>query len=132
MSMKDYGLDGFKKIGQEGGTFIVATFWNEKTNEIQTKCVRDYDYSDCSRDIDELYYMPIDEDASKKYGHSIGLIFDGDFIEVFKGRKVPIGTVAKVKKIYAVKDKYNRWVADYALLENGMRTNVNNCRYIEM
>ena len=130
MSMHDYNLDGFKKIRQNGGTYVTATFWNEITGEVKTLCVRDYDYDDCSRDIDELYYMPVDEEAEKKHGHTIGCLYAGDTVEVFKGRKVPVGTIAEIEKIYAVKDRYGRWVADYALLSNGMRTNIDNCRLV--
>lgn len=57
--------NGFYKVAQTGGTYVVATFYNPETGDMKSKCVRDYDYSDCSRDDDELYYMEINEDVRK-------------------------------------------------------------------
>ena len=48
--------EGFFKVKQDGGTFICATFFNPVTKEEFSECVRDYDYSDYSRDNDDLYY----------------------------------------------------------------------------
>lgn len=122
--------DGFKKVAQSGSGFIVATFFNPETGEEFSKCVRDYDYADGSRDDDELYYMPIDADARKIWGHKYGRFFVGDTVEVFKGRKVAVGTVGEVVKVYDVLDKYRRPVALYVLLSTGDRTNINNCRLV--
>ena len=124
-------MNGFYKVEQSGGTFITATFFNPETSEIMTKVVRDYDYIDRSRDDDELYYMPIDESAKRAWMHENGFILDGDTIEVVKGRKVKIGTIARVAKIKKVYDSYHRWVADYAILDNGEATNVKNCKVLE-
>ena len=52
--------------------------------------------------------------------------FWGDEVKVVKGRKVPVGTIANVKEIRPYYDRYHRWVCDYAYLDNGMKTNVNN------
>lgn len=120
---------GFYKVKQTGGCYVVATFFNPATHETIEKCVRDYEYSDCSRDIDELYYMPITDDESvlKAYKHYLGFICVGDTVEVIKGRKVPIGTIARVVKIKPYYDMYGRHCADYLYFDNGMRTNINNC-----
>ena len=40
-------------------------FFNPCTLEEYSKCVRDYDYMDCSRDDDEAYYMEIDKNAER-------------------------------------------------------------------
>ena len=118
---------GFFKVAESGGTFIVDTFYNPETKESYTKCVRDYDYADGRRDDDELYYMEINEDVRRIWLHDKGVIFAGDLVKVVKGRKVPVGTVAKVIEIYDWRDRYGRVQTTYAVLDNGMKTNVNNC-----
>lgn len=123
-------MNGFYKVEQSGGSYVVAIFYNPETKEVKTKCVRDYDYADCSRDDDELYHMEINEDARRAYLHNNGLIIKGDKVEVVKGRKVKIGTIATITAIKPIYDKYHRWVADYVYFEDGQRTNVNNCRLI--
>ena len=122
--------NGFKKVYQEGGTFVVATFFNPDTKEYFTKCVRDYDYSDCSRDDDEAYYMPIDEDAVKAWHRFNGIINVGDEIKVVKGRKVKVGTIATVEKITEWKDTYGRVQTIYAHLSTGERTSIFNCELV--
>lgn len=125
-------MEGFYKVvPNNGGTYITAVFFNPTTKEIRDKCVRDYDYSDCSRDNDELYYMPVNQEVRRQYLRFIGYIQEGDLIRVFKGRKVPIGTIARVERRYPIYDRYRRHVADYVQLDNGMTTNVLNCEYAE-
>lgn len=121
-------LNGFYKVAQDGGTYVVATFYNPLTNESISKCVRDYDYADCSRDNDELYYMDIDNEARIKWLHSKGVILVGDVVEVVKGRKIPVGTVARVTDKKPYKDRYGRTQAIYLYFDNGMRTNEENCK----
>lgn len=123
--------EGFFKVKQEGGTFILATFFNPATGEEFSECVRDYDYSDCSRDNDDLYYMPIDENANRQWQHFHGVILEGDTIQVVKGRKVPINTIATVRKKYPYYDKYGRFCTMYLYLDNGMKTNIDNCILIK-
>lgn len=118
---------GFFKVAESGGTYIVDTFYNPTTGETFTKCVRDYDYADCRRDDDELYYMPIDEEARTAWLHSRGAILVGDTVEVVKGRKVKIGTVATVEQIYDWKDRYGRTQTTYVVFGDGQKTNINNC-----
>ncbi len=125
---KDYSyLDGYKKIGESGGSYVVATFYNPVTHDVKTKCVRDYDYADCSRDDDYLYHMEIDEEARRDYYHYKGVILKGDTAKVVKGRKVPIGTIGVVKDKLEITNRYGKWVATYVLFENGMKTNIDNC-----
>lgn len=120
----------FYKVNQTGGSYVVALFVNPITWQTYTVCVRDYDYSDCSRDNDELYYMPIDEEAANAWRKHIGIVEAGDTVKVVKGRKAPLGTVAKVTRVYDYKDRYGRVVAVYAVLDNGMKTSVYNCEII--
>lgn len=123
--------EGFFKVAQEGGTYIVATFFNPDTKEVFTKCVRDYDYSDCSRDDDELYYMPINEKVRHMYLNYNGVICIGDMVKVVKGRKVPIGTVGVVVDLKPWRDKYGRVQTVYAYLHNGYKASVANCVLVE-
>lgn len=44
-----------------------------------------------------------------------------------KGRKVKIGTVAKVTELRDWKDHYGRVQTTYAILDTGEKTNVDNC-----
>ena len=126
--------EGFFKVNQEGCTYVTALFWNPETDETYTKCVRDYDYSDCSRDDDELYYMPIDEKVRKAYRDKIRrklqLVEVGDTVKVVKGRKVPIGTVAKVVDVREWRDCWGRVQTRYAYLDNGMKTSETNCEIL--
>lgn len=120
----------FYKISHEGGTFVVGTFFNPITKEVKTEVLRDYDYADCSRDNDELYYMPINEQAKRMYLHLNGVILVGDTVEVVKGRKMPIGYVGVVKAIYPYRDCYGRIRTQYLYFEDGQKTNVDNCKLI--
>lgn len=118
--------DGWRKVHQSGGSYIVAMLYNMKTGEETSLCVRDYDYSDGSRDCDEWYNAPIDENAKTAYCRKHGIIYPGASVVVVKGRKIPLGTVAVVDKLRAVTDRYGRWVADYAVFADGKQTNVEN------
>lgn len=120
----------FYKVAQTGGSFVVATLFDPETNEVKTEVARDYDYDDCSRDNDEIYYMPINEEVQKLYFRHIGKICVGDTVEVVKGRKVPIGTIAEVVDIRDWKDQYGRVQTRYAYLSNGMKTSTSNCEIV--
>ena len=128
--MNELIAKGFRKVSHEGGIYVSGVFFNPITNEVTSRRLRDYDYADGSRDDDELYYMPIDEEALKAYRRFCGVISVGDTVEVIKGRKVPIGTIATVKAIHDYRDCYGRWVATYAYFTDGQKTNVDNCKLI--
>ena len=119
--------EGFYKVEQHGGSYVSAVFFNPVTKEEYSVCVRDYDYADCSRDDDELYYMDINQDVEKEWRHHNGEILVGDKVVVVKGRKIPHGTTGTVKYIRPYYDCYNRWVADYAYFAEGGKTNIQNC-----
>lgn len=118
--------EGFKKIAESGGSYVTALFFNPETGESYSACVRDYDYYDGLRDDDEAYYAPIDEDALRLFNHKHGIISVGDTVKVVKGRKVKIGTVGVVDKIYDWKDRYGRPQTRYVVFENGERTSIGN------
>ena len=123
-------LEGYKKVAENGGTFVTGLFWNPETGKTKLVVERDYDYEDGSRDNDEAYYMPIDKEAQRAYQHSIGELFVGDTVEVYKGRKIPVGTVAKIERIYDWKDCYGRVQATYAVFTDGRKTSIYNCRLV--
>ena len=118
--------DGFRKVRQEGGTFVVATFFNPVTGETYEKCVRDYDYGDCSRDDDDAYYMEIDPVARRAWLRSCGVVSPGDVVRVVKGRKVPVGTVGTVARMFDWKDRYGRVQTRYCVLTDGTKVSVDN------
>lgn len=122
---------GFRKVAQDtDGTIINAYFFNPSTGLDYTVCVRDFDYDDKRRDNDTLYFMPIDEVARKAWRRHKGIVSVGDTVEVYKGRKVPRGTIAVVVDEYPYYDCYGRWRAHYVVLDNGMKTNICNCRLV--
>lgn len=121
---------GYYKVLQEGGNYVIATFYNPNTKETITKCVRDYDYSDCSRDDDELYFMEINKDIQRIYYHDKGMILEGDKARVIKGRTLKHGYIGTVQKIKEYKDKYGRWLADYIYFEDGKKINIKNCELV--
>ncbi len=122
--------NGFFKVSHEGGSLVTANFYNPETKETIHKVVRDYDYSDCSRDDDELYNMPINEEIKKIWLHDRGIIQVGDRVKVVKGRTLPHGSVLTVRAKYDYKDQYKRYVATYLYFEEGGKINENNVELI--
>lgn len=124
---KEINMEGFYKVNQNGTSIITVDFYNPETGEERHCVVRDYDYYDGSRDCDELYNMEINQDVRIMWLRKHGVICPGDTVMVIKGRKVPVGTIAKVTFRKPYFDKYRRWVCDYLYFDNGMKTNVDNC-----
>lgn len=135
-----YNLEGFYRVKTGLGGLRYDTFFNPETRETKQVCIADYD--DFRNDKYDLGDLPLAERAFpevhaafiaeiRRRGHLNGGIYEGDLIEVFKGRKVPIGTVARVVKFSEWKDRYGRTQTTYAHLDNGMKTNIANCRWIE-
>ena len=120
----------FYKVSHQGGSYVTATLFNPVTKEYKTICVRDYDYSDGSRDNDEYYYMEIDEEARREWLHFNNIICEGDVIEVVKGRTLPHGFRGTVRNLYDYKDRYGRYLATYAYFEEGGKINVSNCKLV--
>lgn len=118
---------GFGKIGMDFScNHTRAFFYNPTTRKHVSMIVTDAD--DPRRDNWELYRMPINTEFERLWNIHNGIIFEGATVEVFKGRKVPVGTIAVVEKIKPWYDRYGRWQCNYAYLSNGMRTNTSNCR----
>ena len=117
--------DGWRKISVDHGSYEHAHLFNINTHATASVCV--YDYDD-PRNEDEFWYnAPIDEDAKIAYNKLHGIVTVGLPAKVVKGRKVPIGFTGKVARFRDVYDRYHRWVATYAVFEDGTSTNVDNC-----
>lgn len=130
--MQNY--NGFYKVATTGFSLTMATFFNPETKESFTSRVWDIDddrllYDD---EIQILRNMPIDESVHRQYLHHIGHILEGDTVEVYKGRKIPIGYTGIVKAIKPFCDRYGRWQANYIYFADGQRTNYNNCRLVKI
>lgn len=117
--------DGWRKIGQDHGSYEHAHLFNINTGETASVCI--YDYDD-PRNEDRFWYnVAIDDDARVLWARKKGEIIPGLKATVVKGRKVPIGytgVVASFKRIY---DRYDRFVALYVVFEDGTRTSISNC-----
>lgn len=121
---------GFYKVAIDNGGVCVCTFFNPETLESFDRITWDIDNIQLEYDeeIQFLRYMPLNEEIRRIWQHHNGVILEGDTVEVFKGRKIPVGYVGKVKAIKPFYDRYHRWQADYIYFEDGQRTNINNCR----
>lgn len=118
--------NGFYKVSEKGGSFVVDTYYNPTTDEIGTLVARDYDYNG-DRDNDSIYNAAINEDAKNAYLHACGQFILGDKVMVIKGRKIPHGTVHTVTGMKDIRDKYGRTCAHYLIFEDGTSTNETNC-----
>lgn len=126
--MKNY--KGFYKVAENNGGVCVCTFFNPDTLASFSKITWDIDNDRLLDDeeIQILRYLSIDEDIRILWKHHNGCILVGDTVEVFKGRKMPVGYIGKVKAIRPFYDRYGRWQANYIYFEDGQRTNENNCK----
>lgn len=124
--------NGFYKVSKSGYSIEDAVFYNPETKETFSKIVWDIDDDRMLFDekLQQLRFLPLNYDVRRQWLHEAGFIQEGDTVKVVKGRLVPIGTVATVEKIKPYYDRYHRWVADHVYLDNGMRTNVNNCELV--
>ena len=120
---------GFYKVNEDNGGVCVGTFWNPETKESFSKITWDIDrpYISDDEEIEILRYLPINKEVRSAWLHYNGIIQINDVVEVVKGRKVPIGTIAKVIDKKPYKDIYGRTQAIYLYFDNGMKTNENNC-----
>lgn len=122
--------NGWRKIGQSGGSFIVARLYNVNTGEEENIVVRDYEYEDRRYDDDYWYDASIDAEALRAYNRKHGIIQAGERVMVIAGRKIERGYTGTVEKVYPVYDRFHRWVADYCRFIDGKSTNVKNCMMI--
>lgn len=110
---KELEQAGYRKIAQTHGGVAQATFYNPSTEDSFTLIVDDVD--DYGKFNYGLYHMPVDENARKIYDRKHGIIEVGDTVEVFKGRKIPRGTIAVVVRKYDWCDCYGRVQARYGV-----------------
>jgi hypothetical protein len=124
--------NGFYKVNEDNGGVCIGTFYNPATKESFTKITWDIDNIRLEDDdyIQTLRYLPLNKDARKEWLYNNGIIQEGDKVEVVKGRKVPLGIKATVTMIKPYYDCHHRWQCDYVYLDNGMKTNINNCKIV--
>ena len=117
--------DGWRKIGEDHGSYEHAYLYNINTGENASVCI--YDYDDPRNECRFWYYIAVDEDARLADARAHGIVTPGLPAKVVKGRKVPIGYTGMVTKIRKVYDRYDRWVANYVVFADGTSTNIDNC-----
>jgi hypothetical protein len=129
--MENY--NGFYKVAENNGGVCVGTFFNPDTMEHFSKKTWDIDDDRLlwDEEIQILRFLPINEDVRRIWMHHNGEILIGDTVEVFKGRKIPIGYIGVVENIKPFYDRYGRWQANYIYFADGKRTNYNNCKLIK-
>lgn len=134
-SREDKGVvfGGFYKVEKGSGGVRSDTFFNPYTGEYFSHIVSDYDDDRVTDDLfnSELRHMSVNEEASWLWKRSCGVVQEGDTIRVLKGRTLEHGLEAKVKSVRKLHDKYGRYVADYAYLDNGQKINVANVGIVE-
>ena len=140
----DVSLNGFYKIGEDvSGSLVSVIMFNPDTCETERFVVEDYEYQYLDGPFfaktlsvmteEEMYQLrcaPIDEWARREWCKYENHVEEGCVVEVFKGRKVPIGTVGEVVAIEAIYDNYGRQVGTRAVLADGQKTSVDNLNVI--
>ena len=117
--------DGWRKVGIDHGSYEHAYLFNVNTGETASVCV--YDWDDPRNEDTFWYNVSIDDDARIAWCKKCNKIDAGLVVKVVKGRKVPIGYTGLVVRIRKVYDRYDRWVANYVVFEDGTSTNITNC-----
>lgn len=124
---------GFYKVKESGGTYVVGTFYNPTTNEEFSVCTRDYDYEDGRRDIDELYYLRINEEAKVAWKHAYGAVTYGDLVIIVKGRKM-VGMTKEIADMYVFIPEHCRswknkmaYAKKYLVFVDGTKVASENC-----
>ena len=120
------------------------SFINKNTLEVRSINYdwQDYEYSDASMRDTHDYYIEkfsynINNFAQKLYSYSKLLkakgkryMSAGAIVKVVKGRKVPKGTTGIIKGFQDITDCYRRYQGQYAIFEDGTKTNKNNLELI--
>ncbi len=139
-------INGFVKVNSwVDGSFTRCELWNPETTEHMVVIADDAEYMPGDSPFVKPEYLNADKMTSFDGSDDIraawetwhyndclknGVIIEGMTVEVFKGRKYPIGTIAKVDRFYDVYDRYGRLVADYILTTDGKRIPKQNCKPI--
>ena len=150
-------IQGYKKVGYRNFSACISDFYNFSTGHelsIQTDDIEytygfEMGYSSrlvTRKEADYIQSMPVDKEAEILYKklkeeetrillESKDIPYIGSKVEVYKGRKVPKGTVSIITGFQDYKDCYGRVQTCYAIIEtkNGelVKTNELNCRLIK-
>lgn len=124
-------LTGFILVNVDNGRVTTATLWNMFTDEVCTFVAYDVD-----RDANPyagvlgMGLFGGSREVERMWRRSCGLITEGDEVEVFKGRKYPVGLRVTVKEFYTYRDHYGRERATYVVATTGERIPLGNCKLV--
>lgn len=120
---------GFVKVGQDSGGVVVAYFWHPITGRTTSYIVYD---ADSGRQARKELRWPLfagSKQIEKAYKEANGIIEVGSKVEVFKGRKFPIGMQAVVEKFYTWYGRYGQ-TAEYVVTTEGSRIPLGNVKLV--
>lgn len=82
----------------------------------------------------KIEYGMANEQEKKDFARRLGYVFEGDTLEIVKGRKLPIGEHKVVKNTYRyeVPNTYGRCYTDYFVFTDGTKTNVENVKQVNV
>lgn len=82
----------------------------------------------------EVECRKANEQEKKDFARRLGYVFEGDTVEIVKGRKLPIGEHKIVKNTYRydVPNTYGHCYTDYFVFTDGTKTNVENVKQINV
>jgi len=140
----DASLNGYYKVDEHcGGSLVDVIMYNPDNGDILRLTVEDfeYEYGDgpfvtstlklmSEPEMYALRCAPFDGEARFLYRKQCGIIEEGDWVQIVSGRKYPIGTEGRIKRIYDICDRYGRKQATYCELDTGEKTSICNVEII--
>ena len=82
----------------------------------------------------DVDYNMANEQEQKDFARRLGYVFEGDAVEIVKGRGLPIGEHKIVKDTYryTVANTYGRCFTDYLVFTDGTKTNIDNVKQVNV
>lgn len=82
----------------------------------------------------EIRNRMANEREKKDFARRLGYVFEGDTVEIVKGRKLPIGEHKIVKDAYRyeVPNTYGHSYTDYLVFTDGTKTNIDNVKQVNV
>lgn len=70
----------------------------------------------------------------KDFARSLGYIFEGDMVEIIKGRKIPLGErkIVKYGYRYQIRGTYGHCYVDYLVFTDGTKTAIDNIKQVNV